>query len=398
MSNSTPLLRAVSDDALVKQIRNRFADAAQEIEAYAVEHSQDAEEGKALVAKTLRELRTASPVSQSVGNATIVSIEDFTALDEPGAKALLGSDDNALVAEGSDALVTGNGGAGKTTLTTDMACHLAAGDAWLGMPVARPLHVLLIENEGPRPLFRKKLKRKLAAWDGGALEGRLSVVERPWGEFSFGNDAGRESLARTLADGQIDVLVAGPITRLGMEEAGTLQQTRDFMALVGDVRTKAGRPLAIVLVHHDNKAGNVSGAWEGTGDTLIHLKTHAPGHTDMVIEKARWAPEQHGRTLKLDWAHGEGFEAVDERNYLAELEMLLSDGYPRTTEEMAHKREHDELPGIGAGRKKIEEVLENGLALDRIYELTHEEAAGRREKVGAKGHYYSVAAVNESNE
>ena len=41
-----------------------------------------------------------------------------------------------LIPEGGDVMVYGDGGAGKTTLCLDLACHLAAGDDWLGIPVA----------------------------------------------------------------------------------------------------------------------------------------------------------------------------------------------------------------------------------------------------------------------
>ena len=47
--------------------------------------------------------------------------------------------------------------AGKTTWAIDGVVHLAAGAAWLGIPVPRPVRVLVIENEGPAELFREKL-------------------------------------------------------------------------------------------------------------------------------------------------------------------------------------------------------------------------------------------------
>jgi hypothetical protein len=272
----------------------------------------------------------------------IVSAEEFAAVDEPGADAILGDSENALIAENSDAMVTGDGGAGKTTLTIDLACHLAAGDSWLGLPVRLPVRVLLVENEGPRPLFRKKLERKIAAWEGSTLQGRLSVFDEPWASFSFADENWRHALAVTLSEHEIDVLVAGPITRLGMDEAGTLQQVRDFMALVDDVRTQAGRRVAIVLVHHDNKAGNVSGAWEGAGDTLLHVEGHSPGITDLHIQKARWSADLHGQRYKLAWTDGEGYELKDERDYIADAERLLADGNPRTVKEIMkaiHARE-----------------------------------------------------------
>jgi len=166
-----------------------------------------------------------------------------------------------------------------------------------------------------------------------------------------------------------------------MNEAGTLQHTRDFMGLVADVREKAGRPLAIVLVHHDNKAGNVSGAWEGSGDTLIHLTTHAHGSSELHIQKARWAPEQHNRKLKLTWAEGEGYDVADDRDYLGEIEKLLSDKHPRTVKEVMAK--------IGASEKTVKSVLLGALPLERIWKLSPEQAeAAGREKVAANGTYY----------
>jgi hypothetical protein len=84
-----------------------------------------------------------------------------------------------------------------------------------------------------------------------------------------------------------------------MNEAGTLQQVRDFLKLVHAVRTKAGRRLAVILAHHENKGGTVSGAWEGSGDTLLHVEARGNGSTDLHVQKARWSPEHHGAKLKL---------------------------------------------------------------------------------------------------
>ena len=106
----------------------------------------------------------------SPDDVSVVSLEEFAAVDEPGAAALLGGEDDALIPEDGDVMIYGNGGAGKTTLAVDLACHLGAGKDWLGIPVPRPARVLLIENEGPRALFRKKLRRKLDAWEG-SLDG-----------------------------------------------------------------------------------------------------------------------------------------------------------------------------------------------------------------------------------
>jgi hypothetical protein len=84
-----------------------------------------------------------------------------------------------------------------------------------------------------------------------------------------------------------------------------------FVSLLAQVRGELDRPIAYDLVHHENKSGDVSGAWEGATDTLAHVQARGNGHTALVWRKARWAPGLHGKTWKLDWAPGERFELDD---------------------------------------------------------------------------------------
>jgi hypothetical protein len=122
-------------------------------------------------------------------------------------------------------MIYGDGGAGKTTLAIDLSCDLAAGDDWLGMRVESRARVLLIENEGPRPHFRAKLRRKLDAWGGGAIDDRIQVLEEPWSMLTLAQEGWRVTLAAAIVDRNIGVVVLGPVTRAGMDEAGTLQET-----------------------------------------------------------------------------------------------------------------------------------------------------------------------------
>ena len=126
----------------------------------------------------------------------------------------------------------------------------------------------------------------------------------------------RVKLAALVAEEAFDLIIIGPVSRSGMDEAGTLQQTRDFMSLLADVRDRAGHPVAFVLVHHESKTGKVSGAWEGASDTLLHVQGQGSGHTRIYVQKARWSSQHHGTTLRLDWTPGEGFavSATPERD------------------------------------------------------------------------------------
>jgi hypothetical protein len=96
-----------------------------------------------------------------------------------------------------------------------------------------------------------------------------------------------------------------------VSRAAALRPSQAFLNLLEQVRADLERPLAYELIHHENKGGEVSGAWEGATDTLAHVQARGNGHTAVVWRKARWASELHGRTWKLDWRDGEGFELDD---------------------------------------------------------------------------------------
>jgi hypothetical protein len=255
--------------------------------------------------------RRAEAGAEGAPEFDVVTLDEFVAVEEPGAEALVGDKDGAVIPEGGDVMFYGDGGAGKTTLCIDLACHLAAGDDWLGITVARPARVLIVENEGPRPLFRAKLRRKRNGWTGSPLDDRVVVLAEPWGRLSFADPESRDALATKIRKREIDVVIVGPVTRSGMNEAGTLQEVRDFMKLVDQVRESSGRRVAVVLVHHENKGGQVSGAWEASGDTLFHVQAQGHRRIRLYVQKARWASAHHATTLHLLWSDGEGFALED---------------------------------------------------------------------------------------
>jgi len=203
----------------------------------------------------------------------VVSFEDFVAVQEPSAEAIIGTQEETILAADSTLVMYGAGGAGKTTLAIDGAAHWASGSDWLGVHVERPLRVLLIENEGPRGKFRQKLERKRDTWDGPPFADNVHVVDEPWGRLSFAEETHREELARTITELDIDIVVAGPVKRLGMKGGGTPDEVTAFSSLLMDLRGRLERPVAFVLIHHENKAGDVSGAWEGEPDTLVHVRS-----------------------------------------------------------------------------------------------------------------------------
>lgn len=270
------------------------------------------------------------PSAEVAGNASdhfqVEDAETFAAVDEPGADPLVVSEGGCVIPVGGFVLVYGAGGAGKTTACIDWAVHFAAGTAWLGiLEPAHPLRVLLVENEGPRPEFRRKLRRRLDAWQkfegslGLQLEGRLRVLSEPWAMLTLRDDSHREELGRVLSD--VDLVVAGPLSGLGMEGGGTLDEIRAFTTLLHEVRDLAGHQVAFLLVHHENKAGSISGAWEGTADTTLHVQAQGHGRTRLYWQKARWCSALHDTTTHLLWADGDSF-TVEEREEITEATMV----------------------------------------------------------------------------
>jgi AAA domain len=253
----------------------------------------------------------------------VTPLDDFAAVDEASAAPLVGGDDDTILAAGGTLVFYGDGGAGKTTLAVDLAFHLAAGEAWLGLPVPRPLNVLVIENEGPRGKFRTKLWAKLAAWAETELEGTIGVLEEPWSLFTFAAEPHREALAARIAEHGYDVVVAGPVQRLGMRGGGTPDEVGAFMLNIELVRGRLEAPLAVVLAHHENKAGDVAGAWEGVPDTLAHVQARGHGATRLCWQKTRWSSSLHGRAWTLLWRDGEGFE-IDETAELADDDLVAA--------------------------------------------------------------------------
>jgi hypothetical protein len=243
---------------------------------------------------------------------TFRPIEEFAAVDEPGAEPLATTPDGGvLIPSEGIVLVYGDGGAGKTTLSLDMACSLAAGNSWLGLISAgRPLRIVMIENEGPRAEFRLKLRRKLAGRDFG---GRLQVLEEPWAELSLSEPAHREALAEGLRDREADLLILGPLVSAGQFPlGGTPSEISAFEKDVRDMRKLVGRPVAMLFVHHENRAGQISGAWSRLPDTTIHVTAQGHGRIRLNWEKARHATDVHKTTTTLTWAEGGTYTLVEE--------------------------------------------------------------------------------------
>ena len=300
-----------------------------------------------------------------------VTLEEFVDEEQVEMDALLGTSYETILPANGMLLMYGDGGAGKTTLTIDAVAHLAAGVPWLGIEVEQPVTTLMIENEGPLHKFQQRMREKIASWNGHpGFSERVHVIRRPWTRFNLQLEEHRQYLALQVAKRELDLVVMGPLVTLGMVGGGTPDEVAEFEELIRLTRALVDREFALWVVHHENKAGDVSGAWERVPDALCHVQAQGNGHTRLRWVKARWADESNGTSLDLLWAEGRSFtvKAADSRDLHTEVRELYAAGDEwRTNREVAK--------AIGANEGKVRAVL---IALVQLGELIYEEGpAGR---------------------
>lgn len=235
---------------------------------------------------------------------------DFANHEEEDTTPLIGNPDDMLLPQAGMLIMYGDGGAGKTTLTLDAMCHLASGTTWLGQPVPTPLRILLIENEGPRGMMAKRLKARITDWEGDPWHPHVQVWFEPWGRFSFREEWCRQAVADEVTTFEANLIMVGPLAAIGALGGGTPDEVNEFWALMLDTQARTAQPFASWVIHHENKAGDVSGAWERLPDTLVHVSGQGNGHTRVHWRKARWS-SLHDTSMNLTWTGTYSFEVDD---------------------------------------------------------------------------------------
>jgi hypothetical protein len=139
----------------------------------------------------------------------------------------------------------------------------------------------------------------------------VHVLEEPWARFTFGDAVHRAELAAFLTETKTELLVTGPISTIGMVGGGTPDEINSFVCLLAEMRELVDHQVAWWGIHHENRAGQVSGAWERVPDTLVHLTPRGNGHTRVFWQKARWSSELHQTTTNLAWRDGWAYDVEE---------------------------------------------------------------------------------------
>ena len=183
------------------------------------------------------------------------------------------------------------------------------------------------------------------------IDGRILVFERPWGEFTLADEDWRDRLAEVVAEHEIDVLIAGPLTRIGMDAAGTLHEVGAFMALVDDVR-RLLRPAADGRADPPREQGAARCRAPGRARATRCCTSQARGngHTVVYVQKARWDPSviddaeaRVGRRRR--------FELEADRDLPAEVKMFLAEHPLADGREIAASQDADPPGSVPTGTR-----------------------------------------------
>jgi hypothetical protein len=232
------------------------------------------------------------------------TLREFLETEFPNPEPLIGRPGQRYLAASSLFLVYGEEGAAKTTWTMDGVAHLGAGVPWLGLEVERAVRFCLIENESAPGLLQETLAAKAASWEGETdWIANVAVFETPWGGFSFKDEGARRQLRDYCCSNAIDFVVANPLLGLGASGSGRPEETAAFVEWLKECGL--WRDLGFWLLHHENKAGQISGDWGRHPDTVVLLERDGNRpRTKLTWAKTRWAStgvEGQPRTLLLDW-------------------------------------------------------------------------------------------------
>lgn len=161
-----------------------------------------------------------------------------------------------LVYAGDCLLVVGNAKTGKSVFALQLAMAVAAGGLALGtLPVHRQRPVLYLNLDDKPSRVKARGRYMLAAYPDGTYPEALDLAHR-WPPI----DRGGEGLLRQWAEGHPEgVIVIDLLERIRPVRGGHIYES-DFAALgpLSDIAHAYG--IAVLVIHHTNKAGLAPGA------------------------------------------------------------------------------------------------------------------------------------------
>ena len=228
---------------------------------------------------------------------------------------------SALIPEGGDVMVYGDGGAGKTTLVDRPRLPPRRRRRLARDPRPAPGAGAADRERGAAAAVPREAAAQARRLERlAARRPRCVVLEEPWARLSFADDADREALADAIRELEVDVVIVGPVTRSGMNEAGTLAGGPRLHG----ARRRRPRPLRPPRRRSCSsttrtRAARSPAPGKASGDTLLHVQGQGPRPHPPVRPEGplvERAPRDHA-AARLDGRrrlHGRGQAGVQRRD------------------------------------------------------------------------------------
>lgn len=237
-----------------------------------------------------------------------------------------------LINEGAPGMIAGDTGAGKSWLMMHFAYAVAAGKPCAPWGMGAGVPVLYVDGEMGESLFQQRfsqIRNRDTKPDTIALgEMNIHILGRAWSIEIDDLDKSKvqKYLSEYIEENEIKLLIIDNLDTLCPE---VLSKQASWKLLIDWVQELSKKRVAVVLVHHNNKAGKQYGS---------SIKTRQM-HFVMSLKKSgrRKSQEQTTFLLSMDKERDEGIGLEQDTSF------VVKTGYDDTTEKVVTTVMLDEL-------------------------------------------------------
>ena len=180
-------------------------------------------------------------------------------------------------------IIAGEGGVGKSLLTSEMGLRLRTGQAFLGISTARIDSVLLIQAEIRPEMVKERLASQVKGLGRKKSPKRIFLTD-PRDSYDLMNPKEMAKVLWLVRRTKAEVVIIDPISCYHHADENNNSEMRKFLGAIDQIKGKTGA--AVVLVHHFSKSADKKGKHRLRGassiydwaDTVIELSAGSPAN------------------------------------------------------------------------------------------------------------------------
>ena len=184
---------------------------------------------------------------------------------------------------GTGAIIAGEGGVGKSLLTTEMALRLRIGQAFIGIPTAKIESVLVIQGEIRLEMVKERLASQVKGLGLKKSPRRIYFTD-PRDSYNLMSPKDLAKILRLVMRTRAEVVVIDPLSSYHHADENNNSEMRQFLSTIDKIKSKTGA--GVVLVHHFSKSADKKGKHRLRGassiydwaDTVIELSAGSPAN------------------------------------------------------------------------------------------------------------------------